>query len=93
MSKEDAVLKKLYEGKHPIVYAMKCRHGFEKEEVLRIAKEVAIGFLEWAISEGWQHYDGHDRWINLENGRTVLETKQLYQQYLNHLNEIQKTSQ
>ena len=50
------------------------------------AKEVAIGFAEFLHPDEngnhWQMYDGHDRWINLKTDE-VLETKQLYQQYLN----------
>lgn len=54
----------------------------DKEE---FAKEVAIGFAEWLHPDEdgnhWQMYDGHDRWINIKTNE-VLETKQLYQQYL-----------
>lgn len=50
------------------------------------AEERSIGFAEWLHPDEngnhWQMYDGHDRWINLKTDE-VLETKQLYQQYLN----------
>lgn len=49
------------------------------EYIKETAKQEAIWFFEWAISEGWsENYDGHDRWIK---GRQVLETKNIYDLY------------
>lgn len=66
---------KFIDGKTRMPY----RLGLEK------GIEIAQGFAEWYPSEGWQNYDGHDRWINPSEGNSVLTTSQLLEKYLSHL--------
>lgn len=42
----------------------------------------AIAFLKWTGRNGWQPYDGDDRWICLNGTRTVCSTKRLYEKFL-----------
>lgn len=46
-------------------------------------KKDVFGFAEWVVSEGWEHYDGHDRWINQRQNDKVVETHQLYKLFKN----------
>ena len=46
-----------------------------------IKYEVAIGFAEFISGEGWQQYDGKDRWICPQNNNDVLSTKELFEKY------------
>lgn len=48
------------------------------------SEEQAIAFAEFISREGWQQYDGADRWINANEGNAVLGTKKLYEKFLNH---------
>ena len=52
-----------------------------KDSVLK-DREEAIQFAEWLSSEGYQQYDGKDRWISPHNSNCVYETKQLYEMFL-----------
>lgn len=63
-------------GSHPLEYSWGLTKGIE----------IAAGFTEWYPSEGWQNYDGHDRWINPSEGNSVLTTSQLLEKYLETLN-------
>lgn len=47
------------------------------------AKQEAINFQEWAAGEDWRPYDGSDVWINLDQGRKVVGTKELYEIFKN----------
>lgn len=55
---------------------------FEKVEQRQSVKnEVAIGFAEFISGEGWQQYDGKDRWICPQNNNDILTTKELFEKY------------
>jgi hypothetical protein len=41
----------------------------------------AIDMFEWIEEQGWQNYDGIDRWVK---GRKVVETNKLYEIYGSH---------
>lgn len=47
------------------------------------AKEQAVKFAEYISGQGWQQYDGADRWINVVEGNAVLETQKLYEKFIN----------
>jgi hypothetical protein len=49
-----------------------------KRTMTEYAAEVSVTFLEWAITEGWQTYDSHETWINLEKNNIVLTTNNLF---------------
>lgn len=49
-----------------------------RKQMDNYAKEKAVAFLEWSISEGWVNYDGHDTW---KHGKVVLSSKQLYDHF------------
>lgn len=44
-------------------------------------KQTAIEFVEWVVSEGWQNYDGADRWIQYPESLAVYETKELFEKW------------
>lgn len=52
-------------------------------------KEASVQFAEWLSGNGWQHYDGADRWINLE-GRTVCSTGKLYDKMEKEMEAVRK---
>lgn len=55
---------------------------FVRKVVLEYAKNTAIDFAEYLESEGWQQYDGRERWINLKMGDIVKTTSELFNEYL-----------
>jgi hypothetical protein len=63
-------------AKKPLSYEI------SRDEVLECmddyAAEVATKFLEWVYTEGWQNYDSHETWINLEKNNIVLTTNNLF---------------
>lgn len=54
------------------------------------ARQTAIGFAEWVSGEGYQQYDGADRWIAPHNSTRVYSTPQLFALYLIHLQSLDK---
>jgi hypothetical protein len=53
-----------------------------KREISEYARQMAIGFAEWLSGEGYQQYDGADRWISPSQSRSVYETPTLYTMFL-----------
>lgn len=55
--------------------------------VIQIVRELnvktdAIDFAEFISGEGWQQYDGYDRWICPTESKDVISTETLYERYL-----------
>jgi len=48
---------------------------------LAVARKSKRGLVKWADRNGWQPYDGNDRWINLKQGRKVVPIETLYSLY------------
>jgi len=46
------------------------------------ANQKSIEFAEWLSGEGYQQYEGKERWIAPQNNNNVYETKQLYEMFL-----------
>lgn len=52
---------------------------FVSISIIKGVKEKAIAFAEWLSGNGYQQYDGADRWISQEvSGNSVFTTEQLY---------------
>lgn len=45
---------------------------------LTVARKSKRGLVKWADRNGWQPYDGNDRWINLKQGRRLVSIETLY---------------
>lgn len=50
-------------------------------EINEAARKIAMEFLEWASTEGWQEYDGCGTWICQSKGNIVRSTSQLYEMF------------
>jgi flagellar motility protein MotE (MotC chaperone) len=51
-------------------------------EIKQLKKDI-IRFPEWIEAEGWEQYDGFDRWINQKQNDKVVETYELYKLFKN----------
>jgi hypothetical protein len=49
-----------------------------KHMPLTVARKSKRGLVKWADRNGWQPYDGNDRWINLKQGRRLVSIETLY---------------
>lgn len=47
---------------------------------------IAMAFAEWLNKEGYQEYDGSERWIAPHNSTSVFSTQQLYNQFIEQQN-------
>jgi hypothetical protein len=52
------------------------------------AAQKSIEFAEWLSGEGYQQYDGKDRWVAPHNSNDVYETPQLYKMFLKTITHV-----
>lgn len=71
------------EIKHSAIYKVDFNEAANECEHISI--DVAVKFAEFINKEGWQEYDGYDRWICPSESTQVLETKQLFQKFINNI--------
>jgi hypothetical protein len=63
-------------------YAPTFDYTLLRNAVNDIAKQQSIAFATFISREGWQQYDGPDRWICITESNDVISTGHLYNLFL-----------